>query len=77
MFVDLADHIDIEAEIARSEKEIEKLREQITSKNNKLANENFIQRALADVVAKERDSLQVLEQRLESAVAALVELRRG
>ena len=45
VFVDLAGHIDIGAEIARNEKEADQLGRQIDSKEKKLANENFVSRA--------------------------------
>ncbi len=57
VFVDLAEHIDVAAEIARNEKELEKLRGHIAGKENKLANESFTARAPADVVAREREQL--------------------
>jgi valyl-tRNA synthetase len=77
VFVDLAEHIDIDAEIARNEKEAEKLRQQIEAKEKKLSNENFISRAPADVVQKERESLAGLYDRLKSTTVALAELERG
>ncbi len=77
VFVDLAEHIDIDAEIARGEKEIEKLREQIAAKEKKLSNESFVSRAPADVVQKERESLKSLQDRLQSSTTALVEMKRA
>jgi valyl-tRNA synthetase len=76
VFVDLAEHIDVDAEKARNEKEAEKLRQQIDAKEKKLANENFVSRAPADVVQKERESLAALYDRLQSTTAALTELKR-
>jgi valyl-tRNA synthetase len=76
VFVDLAEHIDISAEIARNEKEIERLRGQIAGKENKLANESFVSRAPADVVAREREQLQELRSRVTSATTALADLKK-
>ncbi len=76
VFVDLAEHIDVAAEIARNEKELEKLRAHIAGKESKLANESFTARAPADVVAREREQLQELRERLESTTAALADLRK-
>jgi valyl-tRNA synthetase len=76
VFVDLAEHIDVETEIARHEKEIEQFRTQIASKEKQLANENFVRRAPAEVVAKERAALDELQSRLAAAIAILQKLLR-
>jgi valyl-tRNA synthetase len=76
VFVDLAGHIDHDAERARNEKEKEKVEQQIEAKEKKLANENFVSRAPADVVQKERESLATLRARLRSISAALEEFKR-
>ena len=75
IFVDLKDHIDVEAEIARSERELEKLAGRIAGKKGKLSNENFVSRAPADVVEKERTELNQLQQQLASVEAVLSDLR--
>ena len=62
VFVDLAELIDVEAEIARKEQELEKLDKLIAAKKKKLQNKNFIERAPEAVVQKERDSLAELEE---------------
>jgi valyl-tRNA synthetase len=62
--VDLEQFIDVEAELSRLEKLLEQLIKQITGKESKLANENFVSRAPADVVQRERDTLSdLLDQR--------------
>jgi valyl-tRNA synthetase len=76
VFVDLAEHIDVAAEIARNEKELEKLRTHIAGKESKLANESFTARAPADVVAREREQLAELRDRLASTTATLADLRK-
>jgi valyl-tRNA synthetase len=76
VFVDLAEHIDVAAEVARNEKEIEKLREHIRSKEKKLGNESFTSRAPAEVVAREREQLDELRSRLTSTAATLDDLRK-
>lgn len=60
VFVDLAGLIDVEAEITRNQKELEKLDGFIAAKEKKLSNASFVDRAPADVVQKERDSLAEL-----------------
>jgi valyl-tRNA synthetase len=76
VFVDLKDAIDVEAEILRNEKQAEKLRKMIAAKQQKLANENFVQRAPENVVQGERDSLAQLQEQLESVEAILAQLDR-
>ena len=61
VFVDLAELIDVEAEIAKQQKELEKLDSLIESKKKKLANANFTSRAPEAVVQKERQGLKELE----------------
>jgi len=76
VFVDLAEHIDVNAERIRMEKEKLQLEIQITSKEKQLANENFVRRAPAEVVAKERAALAELKDRLAAVIAALHKLSR-
>jgi len=75
IFVDLADLIDIEAEIARKQQDIERLEKLIVGKKKKLENENFVDRAPEAVVQKERDGLANLEAQLASVVALLESLK--
>jgi valyl-tRNA synthetase len=75
VFVDLRNFIDVGAEIARNEKLREKLIGQIQGKQNKLANAGFVDRAPADVVQRERESLQQLEQQLATVEATLANLQ--
>ena len=72
IFVDLKGLIDVEAEMARKRKELEKIDAQIAGKQKKLANENFVRRAPAEVVDRERAGLKQLEEK-RSAIAALLE----
>ncbi|MCB9940781.1 MAG: valine--tRNA ligase [Planctomycetaceae bacterium] len=76
VFVDLTGLIDVSAEIERLEKEAEKLQKLIESKAKKLENANFVDRAPADVVAKERESLAQLQEQLATVLKSLEELRR-
>ncbi|HEY4308860.1 MAG TPA: class I tRNA ligase family protein [Pirellulales bacterium] len=74
LFVDLAGLIDIEAEIARNQKERERLLGAIASKEKKLANASFVERAPAEVVEAERRSLAEQHERLAATDAALTAL---
>jgi valyl-tRNA synthetase len=73
--VDLGKFIDIPAEIARNEKLEANIVKQIAGKESKLSNATFVDRAPADVVAKERESLEELRQQLASVRQALERLR--
>ncbi len=75
VFVDLAQFIDVAAELVKNDKELAKLADLIAAKRQKLANANFVDRAPADVVDKERASLDELEQRLARTTAASERLR--
>jgi valyl-tRNA synthetase len=81
VFVDLADLIDLDAEIAKKKDDLAKLEARIAAQKKKLSNENFIQRAPAAVVEKERGQLEsLLEQQavVVKTVAALESsLREG
>ncbi len=78
-FVPFAGAIDFDAELARLDKEINKLDKELGVVNKKLANEGFVAKAPADVVAKEkekaetlgdkRDKLAELKDRLAAAKA--------
>jgi valyl-tRNA synthetase len=74
LFVDLADLIDVGAEITRLTKENEKTAAFIAAKQAKLADEKFAAKAPPTVVAKEREQLAELEAKLAKGVATLAEL---
>jgi len=67
VFVDLAELIDVEAEVARKKQEMEKLAGFIASKRKKLENKSFVDRAPPEVVQKERDSLADLQAQYDAA----------
>ena len=64
VLVPMADLIDKDAELARLAKEIEKLGKEIQRLDGKLSNANFVDKAPADVVAKEREKLDGQRQAL-------------
>ena len=76
VFVDLAGLIDFDAEIAKNAKEIAKVRDWITAKEKKLANESFVSKAPAHVIESERKSLAETQEKLRSLEAASSELRK-
>jgi valyl-tRNA synthetase len=77
VYVDLKDLIDVDAEIQRNEKQLEKLNSMITGKEQKLSNRNFVEKAPADVVQRERDSLSELQSQRQTVTEALIELRKS
>jgi valyl-tRNA synthetase len=73
--IDMGSLIDVDAEIARNEKLAENLSKMIQGKLAKLQNASFVERAPAQVVEKERQSLQELEQQRAAVTADLEKLR--
>ncbi len=76
VFVDLADLIDVGAEIARLAKENEKTAAFIQAKQAKLADEKFAAKAPPQVVQKEREQLAELEAKLAKGRETLAALER-
>jgi valyl-tRNA synthetase len=73
VFVALSDAIDVQQECRRLSGELARLEQQLTGLTAKLANQQFVARAPAEVVAKERekerawrDQRQVLADKLRS-----------
>jgi valyl-tRNA synthetase len=75
-FVDTSRFIDVAAEIARNEKEEQKLVGFIAGKEKKLSNDSFVSRAPAEVVEKERSALAQLQNDLVSLRTTLEKLRQ-
>jgi valyl-tRNA synthetase len=74
VYVDLAGFIDEDAERERLQKEATRLTGQISGKQKKLGNQNFVDRAPAEVVRRERDGLAQLKEQLAVVEAALKKL---
>jgi len=70
IFVSLQGLVDVAAELAKNGKELTKLEEKLVQTRQKLGNANFLERALPEAVAKERDKLTELEARLALLSAA-------
>jgi valyl-tRNA synthetase len=71
----MAGLIDPVAEVARLEKRIGKLREEITRANAKLGNENFVRNAPPEVVTQERERIADFERTRASLEAQLARVR--
>jgi len=76
-YIPLEGLIDREAELARQQKEAEKLRGFIASNEKKLTNSSFIDRAPPDVVAEVRETLTNLQKQLASTEEVLRQLAAG
>ncbi len=74
MFMPMAELVDLAAERARIERELEKAKKDVAGQQAKLANENFVSRAPERVVAAEREKLakaQALCANLEESLKNL------
>jgi valyl-tRNA synthetase len=74
VYVDLTGLIDVGAERDRLEKQQQRLENMIAGKEKKLGNANFVDRAPADVVQRERDSLTQLQDQLRDVIEGLQNL---
>ena len=74
-YIPLEGAIDKEAELARLEKEAEKLKGFITGHSKKLANKNFVDKAPEKVVNDVKETLAGLEKQLESVQEMMSQLQ--
>jgi valyl-tRNA synthetase len=77
LLIPLSDLIDKDAEIKRLSKEIEKLTLDLTKSASRLDNPNYVAKAPADVVAKERSrvaEMQIAEKRLREKLTEIKEI---
>jgi valyl-tRNA synthetase len=76
VLVPLAGLIDVAAEIARLDKKLAKVRQEVAKCTAKLGNEKFVAGAPADVVAQERARLADFSREAESLAEQLARMRR-
>ncbi|HEV7129559.1 MAG TPA: hypothetical protein VGN32_19145, partial [Ktedonobacterales bacterium] len=74
VFLPLAGLLDVAKEIARLDGELAQVRQRIERGEAKLANEQFVARARADVVQSERDGLAAARETLARLLAQRGEL---
>lgn len=74
VFLNLVEHMDIEAELKRNQKNLEKLEQQIRSLDARLSNENFTARAPEQVVKAEREKLGEYREQHQKMLKAMKEL---
>ena len=71
VFVLLKGLIDIDEEARRLQKELDKVDKDIAKSNNKLANQGFLAKAPAEVVAREKEKVETLTAKREKLVLNL------
>jgi valyl-tRNA synthetase len=76
LFVPLEGVLDFEEETRRLQKEISKLEPELARTQKKLANDAFLSRAPADIVAKEKDKLERLGGKLDKLQAQLEKVKK-
>jgi valyl-tRNA synthetase len=74
-YVSLEGLIDPEAEVKRLEKQVTDKKKQLDGTKGKLANEGFVSRAPAEVVAQQREQVVDLEKQIASLEETIRELR--
>ncbi len=74
VFLPLADLVDMEAEIARTQKDLEKAKQELQRAHSKLSNPGFVNKAPAAVVEKEREKAAMLETSVAKLTQLLQEL---
>ena len=75
IFIDLADLIDVDAEITRLRRELDKLDKAIKTKQGKLSNDKFVSHAPPAIVQKEKEQLAEFEETREKQGVILKELQ--
>jgi valyl-tRNA synthetase len=74
-YVSLVGLIDPAAEVKRLEKQLADKRKQMEGTKGKLANEGFVSRAPAEVVAQQREQVVELEKQIASIEETIRELK--
>ncbi len=74
IFIPMGDLIDFEKELARLNKEKESCRKDIDIIQKKLSNEQFVSKAPAQLVEKERAKLAAANERMKKILASIAEL---
>ncbi len=74
IFIPMGDLIDFEKELARLNKEKENCQKDIDIIQKKLSNEQFVSKAPAQLVEKERQKLAAANERMEKILASIAEL---
>ena len=76
MYMPMNELLDIEKELERLAKEIEKAEKNVAALRGKLSNENFVSRAPENVVAAEREKLEKAENLLQQLKESEARMKR-
>ena len=76
LYMPMNELVDVEKELQRLAKEIEKAEKNIAGLKGKLSNENFVARAPEQVVQAERDKLQKAESLLQQLKESEARLKK-
>ena len=76
IYIPMDDLVDYEEELAKLVKDRDQLTKNVAAQEGKLANENFVSRAPANVVQAERDKLANYRDLLEKTLARLAEVEK-
>ncbi|MCL2677147.1 MAG: valine--tRNA ligase, partial [Streptococcaceae bacterium] len=76
IYLPLADLINIDEEIARLSKELDKWQKELDMVNRKLSNEKFVANAKPDVVDKEKAKLEDYKEKYDSTKVRIKELSK-
>ena len=77
LYIPLGDLVDFEKEILRLTKEQERLQKEIERAEGKLSNAGFISKAPAQLVAQEKEKLEMNRQKAEALVSRIAELKES
>ncbi|GAB6071715.1 hypothetical protein JCM14244_00920 [Venenivibrio stagnispumantis] len=75
IYIDIAGIIDINKEIERQEKILKDIEKSIKISENKLSNENFIKKAPAEVVEKEKELYNELKEKYNKIISIIENLK--
>ena len=76
LFLPLSRVINLDEEIARLEKELDKWAKEVKLVSGKLSNENFVKKAPEALVAKEREKLADYQEKYDTVKKRLDELKQ-
>ena len=76
LYMPMNELVDVEKELQRLAKEIEKAEKNIAGLKGKLSNENFVSRAPENVVNAEREKLQKAESLLQQLLESQARLKK-
>ncbi len=74
IFIDLGGHVDLEAEAARLNKELEKANKELASLDKTLSNPGFVAKAAAEIVEKKKSQAEALRLQIAQLTEQIADL---